>query len=281
MENCIILHHLFTGDCFIMYPCICYYAEKYKNIYIFCLERNETFIKQLYSKMNVIITVIPQKEHDKCNLPYAAPLSYINKYLPTIKDYNLVKTGNSFSENGKIIPEWEEMNRNKIGEFWRKFYFQANIPYSIRDRYKSINRNHERELDFYKKITSIYGKEYIFVHDHRNINYTHKARSVYINKNIINENEHIPVFHPSVNFYNDHTENKFYMLWDKDLITNNILDFCMILEKATQINIIDSSFVHLCTYLDLSKVKEKKIVKPNWRATMVDLDNSFSTWIQY
>jgi hypothetical protein len=245
MENCIILHHLFTGDCFIMYPCICYYAEKYKNIYIFCLERNETFIKQLYSKMNVIITVIPQKEHDKCNLPYAAPLSYINKYLPTIKDYNLVKTGNSFSENGKI------------------------------------NRNHERELDFYKKITSIYGKEYIFVHDHRNINYTHKARSVYINKNIINENEHIPVFHPSVNFYNDHTENKFYMLWDKDLITNNILDFCMILEKATQINIIDSSFVHLCTYLDLSKVKEKKIVKPNWRATMVDLDNSFSTWIQY
>jgi hypothetical protein len=71
------------------------------------------------------------------------------------------------------------------------------------------------------------------------------------------------------------------MLWDKDLITNNILDFCMILEKATQINIIDSSFVHLCTYLDLSKVKEKKIVKPNWRATMVDLDNSFSTWIQY
>ena len=49
-----------------MYAAICYYTEIYKNIYIFCLERNEKFIKQLYENKNIIMTVIQQKENENC-----------------------------------------------------------------------------------------------------------------------------------------------------------------------------------------------------------------------
>lgn len=270
-ENCVILFHLSTGDCLTMYASICYYSEIYKNIYIFCLERNEKFIKQLYQNKNIIITIIPQKEHEKCQLHYAAPLSYISRYMIGLVDYDIIKSGNSFDENGKIIDEWK--NINHVGEFWKKFYFQVNLPYEIRYNYVDINRNNSNEKDFYDKIINIYGSNYIFVQDHLSINYNHKGRRSLLNKDIINND--IPIFHPNINFYQDNKEHKFYNFWNKDLISNNLLDYCTILEKSEKIIIIDSSFGCLCTYLNLSYVKEKIIYS---NLDLIDYHKSFNDW---
>jgi hypothetical protein len=51
LRNCFILFNLSTGDCLTMYACICHYAKIYKNIY--CLEKNQKFIKQLYENKYV------------------------------------------------------------------------------------------------------------------------------------------------------------------------------------------------------------------------------------
>ena len=259
-----------------MHACICHYAEIYNNIYIFCLERNKTFIKQLYSKMNVIPVVIPQKEHNKHKLPYAPPLTYIKKFLPSLKDYKLIKTSNSFLENGKISDEWNKSNHII---WFKKFYFLANVPYSIRQKYRNINRNHKRELELYNKVINIYGEKYIFVHDHRNIHYKH-TRNIFLNEKMI-LNENYPIFHPSINFYNN-KNHKYYNLWNADFITDNILDLCMVIEKSYKINIIDSAFLHLCSYLDLSNVTEKKILNHNaLPSSLTILDPSYIDWIKY
>lgn len=270
-DNCFILFHLSTGDCLTMYACICHYSKLYKYIYIFCLERNEKFIKQLYKNKNIIITVIPKIEHNKIELHYAAPLSYINKFLPKLKDFDIIKSGNSFSEDGKIIDEWDKLN--KYGEFWKKFYAQVNLPYEIRYKYTDINRNYKKEIDFYEKIKKIYGEKYIFAQDHLSVKYKHAGRQSLLNENIIN-NE-IPIFHPNINFYRNHKNHKFYNLWNTDLISDNLLDYCTILERAEKIIMIDSSFSCLCVYLNLENVKEK-IVYTN--LNYIDYHKSFKNW---
>lgn len=270
-ENCVILFHLSTGDCLTMYACICHYMEMYKNIYIFCLERNAQFIEQLYHNKNIIITIIPQLEHEKCKLHYAAPLSYISKYIPKLVDYDIIKSGNSFSEDGKITDEWFGMH--SVGEFWKKFYYQVKLPYEIRYKYTSINRNYNTETIFYNKIISRYGSKYIFAQDHRSIYYKHKGREKLLNENIINDD--IPIFHPNINFYENHKTHKFYNLWNENLISNNLLDYCTILENATKIIMIDSSFGCLCVYLNLENVKEKIIYSD---LDVIDYHKNFKDW---
>lgn len=268
-KNCVILFHLSTGDCLTMYACISHYCKIYENLYIFCLERNEKFIKQLYYNKNVIIKLIPQKEHNNCKLHYAAPLNYISKYLNELTNYDLIKSGNSFSEDGKIIDEWNKMT----GEFWNKFYFQVNLPYEIRYNYNDINRNYIDEKNFYEKIINIYGSKYIFVQDHQHINYKHKGRKINLNMNNIDSD--IPIFHPNINFYQNYKGHKFYNLWNENLISDNLLDYCMILENAEKIIIIDSSFGCLCPYLKLENVKEKKIYS---NLNLIDYHKSFKDW---
>lgn len=274
-NNCVIISHLSTGDCITMYACISYYSSIYKNIYIFSLERNQKFIKQLYKDTNIIITIIPEKEHLKQKLHYSTPLTYIKKYLSLENNqYDLIKTGNSFREDAKIIPEWSKMKN--IGEFWRKFYYQAGLDYSIRYKYTDLNRDTLREIDFYNKIIEKYGQKYIFVHDHRHITYKHKGRQSLIDLNIINSD--LPVFHPNINIYEKNSNHKFTNLWSEDLISDNLLDYCMLIEKAEKINIIDSVFICLAPYLDLSRVKDKRVKS---KLNLKDYDKRLSDWKIY
>jgi hypothetical protein len=238
-------------------------------------------IKQLYEHKNIIITIIPQSEHETCKLHYSAPLRYIDKYIHYTeiknKQYDLIKTGNSFSEDGSICPEWNKMA--KVGEFWKRFYHQAKLPYSIRYQYTDINRNKEREHELYNKIVSNYGNNYIFVMDHGHITYDHKGRQKYVDKKqIMKQYPNIPIFHPNINVYKDDKNHKFYSMWNDTLISDNLLDYCTILEKATHINMIDSSFGCLCAYLDMSFVKTKKI---KTTLDLVDYHKSFKKWTLY
>ena len=260
--------HFYTGDCFTMYACVCHFSKIYENIYIFCLERNKEFIQQLYEKFNVNITVVPKIEHIKCRLAHAAPESYIKRYM-NIEDYDVIRTGCSFRDDAAIAEDWIDFKKT-IKNFWRIFYKQANLDYEIRYDYMKINRNLEKETEFYNKIVSIYGSKYIFLHDHRSINGKHSRNRVIKGLYL---DEDIPVFHPNINYYE--SDNKFYNLWTEKLISDNILDYGLIMEKAFIIDIVDSSFSCYCPYLNLENVS-KKIVRTD--LDMVDYHNSYKDW---
>lgn len=147
------------------------------------------------------------------------------------------------------------------------------MPYQIRYKYTDLNRNYKKELVFYEQIKKLYGDRYIFVQDHGHITYKHTGRDKRLNDNIIN-NE-IPIFHPNINFYLDKISHKFHTLWSTDLIHDNLLDYCTILENAEKIIIINSSFSCLCAYLNLKNVKEK-IIHTN--LDYIDYHESFKDW---
>jgi hypothetical protein len=259
-----------------MYACIREYAKRYKNVYIFSLKRCEKFVKQLYANnSNIIITVLSENYEKDNKLYYNVPIEDLDKYLPIKKDeYDLIKTGNSFREDGTIEPEWNNMKN--IGEFWRKFYYQAGLDYSIRYKYMNINRDHEREMQLYNKVVKKYGEKYIFIHDHGHITYDHQGRKSYLNRDIINND--IPLFHPNINFYKSNPGHKFSKLWSEDLISDNLLDYCTIIERAEKINIIDSVFICLVPYLDLSNVKDKRVKS---KLNLKDYDKRLSSWKVY
>jgi len=257
-KTCFFLCHFSTGDCLTMYPAILKYASIYESIVIFSLARNEQMMKQLYDPFwRVRVIILPSNYPNGEKYHYYLPETLIKKFCPNLEDFDIVKTGNSFNENNDIIPEWN--NLNHIGDSWRKFYHQANIPYEHKLAVKYINRNEQRENEFYNLITNSYGHKYIFFQDHRHYNYNHQGRYRELNLNINNKN--IPIFHPNFNYYqNEESSNK--NLWSPILISNNLLDYCKVLENAEEIHIIDSSFSCLCAYLNLSKVKVKVIYTP-------------------
>jgi len=254
MDNCICLFHLSTGDNFTVYAMILHYSTIYKNVYIFCLHRNINTITQMYSNYdNIKIQLIDDPNHHNCMVPNNEIINLQNKLI----NYDIIKTGCMNSN-------WNSKNSNS----WRYFYKQANLDYELRYKYMNINRNIEREKNFYDKIINKYGNDYIFTHDHRHISYNHYDKR----KDVIINNE-LPIFHPNINYYNEN--EKYFHLWEIDFIKDNLFDYCMIIENATEIHISDSSFSCLCPYLDLSKVKRKVIYT---HFDYIDYHNSFKDW---
>ena len=255
MENVVLLFHLSTGDNFTMYALVRHYQELYKNVYIFCLYRNRFFIKQLYEKFSNINIIYIDSNYNS----HMVPNEYLENTIKNISNYDIIKTG-FHNENFNVHPY-----------FWRNFYTNIGIPYEIRYKYIDINRNKENEENLYNALIKKYAKNYIFVHDHRNISYIHYD----IRQNVeINRDNETPIFHPNWNYYND-SPHQFYNLWSSDLSSDNLLDYCTIIENAQEIHISDSSFSCLCPYLNLDNVKIKKIyTKYNVR----NYHNSYDNW---
>jgi hypothetical protein len=257
-ENCMIIFHLGTGDNFTMYALVMYYQKIYENVYIFCLYRNRFTVKQLYEKFDNIHVIILDPGYNVFRVPDEIISTYKNK----INDCDLILTGIS-------NPYWPPKNQ----PFWRAFYTDINIPYEIRYQYNDISRNNNHEIKLYNDVIGRYGSNYIFVHDHRSANYKHYDPR----KNVeIDKNGELPIFHPNFNYYEDNINHKFYDLWDNKLLSDNLLDYCLLIENAKEIHITDSSFSCLCPYLNLDKIKIKCIYT---NLDMVDYHKNFKNWI--
>jgi hypothetical protein len=233
--------------------------KKYENVYIFCLFRNRFFIKQLYENYNNIHIIILNANHDNRCL---AEINDINALKSSVSDYDLIETG--YYTNYLSV---------SVSPFWKCFYEQMNLPYEIRYEYLDFNRNIEKEEDIYKKLIDRYGKNYIFVHDHRNVKYQQCHPRSNVNLDI---NLDIPIFHPNFNYYSNYPDHKYYYLWEETLfLSDNLLDYGKIIENATEIHINDSAFSCYCPYLNLMSVKNKSISS---KLNMVDYHNSFKDW---
>ena len=254
-DNVFILFHLSTGDNFTMYALVRHYQEIYKKVNIFCLYRNRFFVKQLYEKFSNINIIYIDSDYNS----HMVPNEYLEKSINNISNYDIVKTGN----HNPIF--------KKYPYFWRNFYTNIDIPYEIRYKYNDINRNKENEENLYKSLIKKYSKNYIFVHDHRNVSYKHYD----IRKNVeIDRNNEIPIFHPNWNYYNN-IPHQFKNLWSSDLLSDNLLDYCTIIENAQEIHISDSAFSCLCPYLKLDSVKIKNIYT---KYDLKDYHKSYNDW---
>jgi hypothetical protein len=237
-ENCIFPFHLSTGDNFTMYAAVRHFQKIYKNVFIFCLHRNRHTVMQLYQPYDNVKILIMDENYN-C---FLTPANLIEECKSKIKPHVVLATG------------FHAPNFDASTEFWIRFYDQINLPYSMRYDYEDINRNKERETNLHNSIVSKYGEKYIFLHDHRHINYRH-----YHERSNVHVDSELPVFHPNFNYYSDLANNCHHHLWSSEFLSDNLLDYCTLIENATEIHISDSAFSCLMPFLDLKNVKKKCI----------------------
>ena len=254
-KSCIFLFHLSTGDNFTMYAAVRHFQKIYKDVFIVCLHRNRLTVTQLYEPYKNVRVIIIDANYNN----YVAPPQLIEHFKSQIKDSDLFVTG------------YHDPNFNGENHFWETFYNQLHLPYSMRYDYEDIHRNKERELNLYNSVISKYGEKYIFVHDHRNIKYTHYS----IRANVHIESD-VPVFHPNINYYSGLDGHGHGHLWNSEFMSDNLLDYCTLIENSTEIHISDSAFSCLMPFLDLKNVKKKCI-----HTDLLDIHNyhdEFKNW---
>ncbi len=260
---CVLLTHLNTGDNLTNYPMTIELSKKYKEVYIYCLYRNKKMIEQIYQyHPNIKFYIIQNKDHNHCLIDNNS----IIDLTKNLEDFDIIRTG----FHGHL----EDQSR-----FWLCFYKQAGLDYSIRylDEYKKINRNLEKENELYQKIKSTYGDKYIFVHDHRSIGYQHNNLRKNVELSI--ENINIPIFHPNFNYYKDYPENPFYSLWNIEFMTDNILDYGLIIENSIEIHVNDSSFSCYLPYLNISTIQIKKVYTSISKENLISYHSTFNDFI--
>ncbi len=243
-KKCLILSHLSLGDQLIINGLVRFFSIKYFNIFILCKDKHLKSLISIYSDNNSIIPISVDTNN------YIIQNDHYLFSLFNDKDIDIIRLG-AFNDN------WNHLKSNYIVDnlpysFYETFYNQINLDYNIRYKYEFINRNTYRENQFYNNTMSKYTiNNYVFVHNLNN--------SPLFNHTFL-YNKCIPIFHPNFNYYssNPTTHKYHYDYWNGN-ISDNIMDYCKILENAYEIHVIFSSFFNLCMYLDLSKVVKKYI----------------------
>ena len=227
IKKCLIIGHLSLGDQLIINGLVRYLSLKYSQVYLICKRINLKSIISIYSDNHSIIPISVDTNNFIINNDH-----YI---FDLYKDCEIIKIG-MFNNNWYIYKSNLVLD-NLPYLFFETFYKQIDLDYHIRYKFEKIYRNIEREKLYYNMIMENYIKnnsKYIFVHD------------FFINKFSLKD---IPIFHPNYNY------SKYW----NGIISDNITDYCQILENSYEIHVTFSSFFNLCIYLDLSKVKHKYI----------------------
>jgi hypothetical protein len=256
----IILPHLTTGDNFTIYALVLELSKRYEELHLFSLKRNEKTLNQMFFPYsNVKIRVIEEPQY---NSPFVSE-EILLKYYSNYQEFDIIGLGSH--------------NKGENVWFWRDFYLQTGLDYQLRykEEYSKMYRDEIKENELYTKMKERYGDKYIFIHDHRNYKYQH----FYPRKEVHIESD-LPIFHPNYNYYEKEPEHPFYSLWSSDFYVDNLFDYGMIMENASEIYINDSTFSCLAVYLNLENINKKILCTKDYNQTLFeDYHSSFKNWI--
>ena len=228
-EKCLIVGHLSLNDFFIINGIINYYTTIYNKVCFLCKKKDHKSMLNCFLDNNLIIPVYIDTDDN------IIPLDH--KILKNYNNYDIIKIG-THNENWNLLKSTFNIGLYPY-LYFKTFYQQLNLDYQIRYNYEKIYRDTIREQIFYDNIMEKYNDNYIFTY------------GVIENDIMINN---IPIFDPYKNYYNKYS--KYYHLW-KDEISDNIFNYCKIMESSDEIHISYSDFLGLALFLDLSNVKTK------------------------
>lgn len=209
-----IYQHLGLGDMIANNALIRYLItlnKKKRFVYIFCKEIHIKNIKFMYRDLRSI-KLIPVPNDARYEK------NFVNQYLSKIKkNYDLIKIGHEFYD--KTV----KLNQYHSDYPWHctvAFYKQFGLPEDFRFKNTYWKRDYHREKRLIKKL-QIKDKKFIFIHDDPN-------RNLIIN----------PKIFPNIRVI-------------KNDVRNLIFDYGMILERASEIHLIESSFRQMIETLDI------------------------------
>lgn len=231
--RCFIYTHLGLGDHFWMNGAVRYLATCYDEVLVVCKKNNEAVVRSMYlddPSINILV------------------INDDNELYPFIikKDY-LKSQGYDVYSCGFHVTDKEP----SIYEFPNSFYYDLNLPVSVRTEYFYVE-NYNESYELYKEINDSQ-KEYILVHQkssQKSIDLFTKLQAQYSNTLILDINE---------NHYKK--DSNFYYL--AGLVVNKpMLYYKELIEGAKEIHCLESSFYCFASHLNLSHVEKKLCYEP-------------------
>lgn len=229
MKNIYIHQHSRLGDMILCNGLIRILSKKYKNkvINIFCRSKLINLIQYMY-RDNKRIKLIPLEENFKLTNVKLINC-YEKKFIHDFFQKNKIKKEQCITIGFENYQKTKDLNPDKKRP-WPcdiVFYKQFNIPFYKRFTETFWKRNKQNEKKLYNKLIKK-DEKFIFIHDDPKNN-LHLSNKFLINKNIkIVRND----------------------------INENIFDYGLILEKATEIHIMESSIRQI---IEVLNIKTKKL----------------------
>ena len=150
-------------------------------------------------------------------------LSTVRFMYRDLKNLNFIVGDDNYVNN--FIRENKLNNSNLIvGGFYRhpmakgfdeSFYLQNNIPFENRWSSFYVDRNLDSEKELFKKF-DVVENEYVFIHDDHTRNYNVDESKI--------TNKELPIIRPKIG------------------LTDNVFDYCYLMEHSRESHFIDSSF---------------------------------------
>jgi len=243
MSNGFLNFHQGWTDIFNSLALINYFKDKYTILYVLHREDAEA-LYNFYVRTFTNVKLISYRGDEKNALTYFVN----NKEVYTIKDFHII----GINDNLRIDRYKNSFfNCKTIDDidFDRKFYEIYDIPLSTRITQFEIQRDFEAEERLYSKL--VQKKPYILTHT------TNETRF-------------------------ELTKKEGYDYYELNQLTNTFFDAVKILEEASEIHLIDSSWAALCYNLDgkynilskipvtvycmrkLNKMFTRPVRLPNW-----------------
>ena len=226
--------------------------NKYKKnkVYIFCRSRHLKSVNFMYRDQKRI-KIIPFNENPKLKDEKLLAKYETNKARNIIKKVKLKKKINFISIGFENYHKTKNLNPDKSFP-WPcdiVFYKQFNIPFKYRFSKSYWKRDKTSEKRLFKKLVGI-NQSYAFVHDDKDRNFIIDAKNINPNLKIIKNDK-------------------------KELIFN----FGLILERAKEIHIMESSFRQIIEVLN-TKNKKLYLYKGRGGEHAIDLYNKKTNeWI--
>jgi len=211
-KNVLILGHLGLGDTLIMYGMVRYYAGCYDRVAYVAKRRYRNACEQLFANLDNVDVLYIEDDHE------ISPAFGANPEI--LRSYE--RNGFDVIRIGLHAPHGTPMPRDPV--FAKNFYLQVGLDPSMTHALFEIERSREREIDLYRRVVRKHGLHYVVVHQD-------ETRGLFVKP------EHIP---PRIPVYD---------VDDPEVRSDNIFDYCMVLEKAYEIHGMDSCFMLLADRL--------------------------------
>lgn len=233
-KKLLLLYHMGLGDNLTMNGAVRYLSLFYDTIEIVVDPKFINTVQNIYKDDNRIVI----KSRFDLNLGHDIDMVVNNNIQLTYENngYTVLRCG-CYHLNFNISKGMEC--------FYKQFYIDIGLNFTIFDEYAYINRNRLAENITYNEIVTV--EKYAFIHDRIDA----KQYSLEISDTVTT----LPMYRPNDKY--------------------NLLDYCKIIENSTEIHVIDSSFSCLAVKLDLSNVKVKIVYS---RSGKTNYDDYFKGW---
>lgn len=232
IKKVMLYSHLGLGDMYWMNGAVRYLATDYDEVLVVCKQRYEKNAKAMYADDPTIKLYLIEDDIDLH--PW-----HLKKHMFSSQGYTVLGCGGFSDRTPPVLYNLPE-----------SFYDDISIPHAVRNTYFHVPRTEEAHA-----LSRIYECPYIVVHEESSV------QRLPIVDLLRKRGETRLILDLNKNSYSKDTDPKEWELAEH-VVNKPVLDYTLLLERADELHMIESSIYCLASHLDLTRVQQRVCYEP-------------------